>query len=143
MNRDLNALDPLPKLGSKLQTEVIFFHPEEREIKPFLYEKDGKLRYAPPEPPHRLETSQYDIDVCLEEMMRDIGTPAVEEEKQDNKPEFCSLKSGDIIRCHEGLEWKLTEQTNFLGKPAWACRTKDNMPGILCESDEFTMVERA
>jgi hypothetical protein len=86
--KDLNDLDPIPKLGSKLQTEVIFFHPEEREIKPFLYEKDGRLRYAPPVDvglEFRALFDQYRKDLMdvLEEAL--CEPDAVEEEKQDNK----------------------------------------------------------
>jgi hypothetical protein len=108
--KSLDQFDPLPKLGAKVQTEVVYYHQEEKEIKPFLYEKDGKLRYAPPEPAYRLETAQVDIDVCLEEMMRDAGEYAeivyskeplpdlrklVEEEKQDNKP--TEIKQSGVI----------------------------------------------
>jgi hypothetical protein len=46
--KSLDQFDPLPKLGAKVQTEVVYYHQEEKEVKPHLYEKDGKLRYAPP-----------------------------------------------------------------------------------------------
>ncbi len=48
--KSLDQLDPLPKLGSKIETEVVYFHTEEKEVGPHLYEKDGKLSYRPPEP---------------------------------------------------------------------------------------------
>jgi hypothetical protein len=34
--KSLDQFDPLPKLGAKLQTEVVYYHQEEKEIKPFL-----------------------------------------------------------------------------------------------------------
>jgi hypothetical protein len=99
MKLDLNALDPLPKLGARVTTEVVYYHSEEKEVKPNLYEKDGKLRYAPP-----LEWTEKDLmdalqacwdEAAPEEFMvthmhvseaawKALG--AVEEEKQDNKP---------------------------------------------------------
>jgi hypothetical protein len=102
MNRDLNDLDPLPKLGSKIETEVVFFHTEEKEVGPHLYEKDGKLSYRPPEPDLKAWTEE-ELERCMAfiwESVVDVILPAdvyeteytgpfptaVEEEKQDNKP---------------------------------------------------------
>jgi hypothetical protein len=125
MNRDLNALDPLPKLGAKVQTEVVYYHQEEKEIKPNLYEKDGKLRYAPP-----LEWTEKDLmdalqacwnEAAPEEFMvthmhvseaawKALG--AVEEEKQDNKLDvshghayFTDSAGNDIARPIDAEGW--------------------------------------
>jgi hypothetical protein len=125
MKLDLNALDPLPKLGAKVQTEVVYYHQEEKEIKPHLYEKDGKLRYAPP-----LEWTEKDLmdalqacwnEAAPEEFMvthmhvseaawKALG--AVEEEKQDNKLDvshghayFTDSAGNDIARPIDAEGW--------------------------------------
>jgi hypothetical protein len=141
MKQDLNELDPLPKLGSKVQTEVVYYHQEEKEIAPFLYEKDGKLRYAPPVPDQSAWPFPVSIaDVKWEPVKADqvfqffsVSEPqtfefttiadhwkAVEEEKQDNKPTIHTY----IVRAADG-GWKSVP----VGEEGWISHTPgDPMP---------------
>jgi hypothetical protein len=131
MKLDLNALDPLPALGAKLQTEVVYYHSEEKEVAPYLYEKDGKLRYAPPvlaDP-----RQQFMDDICaklVEAIENDLlnnllaGTPqtalllhaAVEEEKQDNKPAYgVDIALPENFFCTRvGERWFMTDAEGWI-----------------------------
>jgi hypothetical protein len=116
--KSLDQFDPLPKLGAKLQTEVVYYHSEEKEVAPYLYEKDGKLRYAPPLPESAWpfptdvwmnaglivsgdSVTYFDAPVSHSWIVEEVKSGATEwpavEEKQDNKP----LEVGDRVRVNE------------------------------------------
>jgi hypothetical protein len=116
--KSLDQFDPLPKLGAKVQTEVVYYHQEEKEIGEHLFIKDGKMSYRPPEPhlsatteeelirglAYIWESSAVQLEAALEPAWSTFAPltahqtyqlkaclttsewPAVEEEKQDNKP---------------------------------------------------------